>query len=239
MDRKILLSVLTGALLAFVGIWMLLSAFPDERAGIRLYPWDVSRTTDGRVRVFDLTLGESSLADLRAVVGEDGKLSLFAETSSEGADRDFTVEAYFDNILLSNLKADWVASLGVEQTELSGMYDRGLRASKLSSGSRKVTLDPEDAQTLASAPIRSLTYLPWKSLRPEDIVGRFGEPARKITEERDVVHWLYPRKGLDIARDTDGGVVIQYLNRPQYERAVQLLETASSAADQAQEGEAQ
>lgn len=226
MDRKILLSVLAGALLAFVGIWMLLSAIPDQRAGIRLYPWDVSRSAEDRVRVFDLTLGESTLADLRAVVGEDGKLSLFAETSPEGADRDFTVEAYFDNILLSNLKADWVASLEVSQSELSGMYDRGLRASKLSSGSRKVTLAPDDARALTHAPIRSLTYLPWKSLRPEDIVGRFGEPARKITEERGVVHWLYPETGLDIARDTDGGVVIQYLNRPEYGRALALLETA-------------
>jgi hypothetical protein len=235
MDRKILLSVLAGALLAFVGIWMLLSAFPDQRAGIRLYPWDVSRTADGRVRVFDLTLGESTLADLRTIVGEDGKLSLFAETSSGSADRDFTVEAYFDNILLSNLKADWVASLERSQSELSAMYDRGLRASKLSSGSRKVTLDPDDAQTLTNAPIRSLTYLPWKSLRPEDIVGRFGEPGRKITEKRGVVHWLYPDKGLDIARDSDGGVVIQYLNPPQFERAVSLLETASDANNKSPE----
>jgi hypothetical protein len=229
MDRKILLSVLAGALLAFIGIWMLLTAFPDERAGVRLYPWDVTRSASGQVQVFDLTLGASTLADLRKLLGDDGKLSLFAETHGDGADDSFTVEAYFDNILLSNLKADWVASLEVPQAALAAMYDRGLRASKLASGSRKVKLDPEDAETLTDAPIASLTYLPWKSLRPEDIVGRFGEPARKIAEENGVVHWLYPEDGLDIARDPDGGVVIQYLNPPQYARAVQLLETTSAA----------
>jgi len=230
MDRKILLSVLAGALLAFVGIWMLLSAFPDERAGVRLYPWEVARTADGRVKVFDLTLGESTLADLRSLLGEDGKLSLFAETHGDGADDSFAVEAYFDNILLSNLKADWVASLHAPQVQLAAMYDRGLRASKLASGSRKVKLDPEDAETLVEVPIQSLTYLPWKSLRPEDIVGRFGKPARKIAEENGVVHWLYPERGLDIARDPDGGVVIQYLNPSQYARALRLLETASASS---------
>ncbi len=225
MDRKILLSVLTGALLAFIGLWMLLSAFPDQRAGMRLYPWDVTRTPSGQVQAFGLTLGESTLADLRALLGEDGKLNLFAETAPDAPDTDFAVEAYFDNILLSNLKADWVASLAVAQERLAGMYDRGLRASKLASGSRKVTLAPDDAQTLAEAPIRSLTYLPWKRLRPEDIVGRFGEPQQRITEERGVVHWLYPEQGLDIARDPDGGVVIQYLNPADFERALAPLDT--------------
>ncbi|MEA3640761.1 MAG: hypothetical protein VBE63_12570 [Lamprobacter sp.] len=230
MDRKILLSVLTGALLAFIGIWMLLSAFPDERAGIRLYPWDVSRAPSGQLQAFGLTLGESTLADLRALLGEEGKLNLFAETRPDAPDRDFTVEAYFDNILLSNLKADWVVSLAVPQDQLAGMYDRGLRASKLASGSRKVVLDPDDAAPLAEAPIRSITYLPWKSLRPEDIVGRFGEPERQLTEKRGVVHWLYPDQGLDIARDTDGGVVIQYLNPADFERALQPLEAAKAAS---------
>ncbi len=229
MDRKILISVLTGALLAFIGIWMLLSAFPDQRAGLRLYPWDVARTPSGQVQVFGLTLGESSLSDLRALLGEEGKLNLFAETKPDAPDADFTVEAYFDNVLLSNLKADWVVSLAVPQTQLAAMYDRGLRASKLASGSRKVKLDPDDAEALSDAPIRSITYLPWKSLRPEDIVGRFGEPQQRITEERGVVHWLYPEQGLDIARDPDGGVVIQYLSPADFERAMQPLEAATTA----------
>jgi hypothetical protein len=231
MDRKILLSVLTGALLAFIGIWMLLSAFPDQRAGIRLYPWDVARTSAGQVQVFGLTLGQSTLADLRRVLGADGTLSLFAATHADGTDDTFTVEAYFDNILLSNLKADWVATLAVPPAQLAGMYDRGLRASKLASGSRKVKLAPEDAAALAPVPIRSLTYLPWKSLRPEDILGRFGAPARKLTEANGVVHWLYPDQGLDIARDANGGVVIQYLNPAEYARAVRLLEAAPPPAD--------
>jgi hypothetical protein len=114
------------------------------------------------------------------------------------------------------------------------MYDRGLRASKLASGSRKVKLDPVDADALAEVPVRSITYLPWKSLEPEDIVGRFGEPAEKRTEENGVVHWLYPDRHMDIARDRDGGVVIQYLNAEDFERAVGLLGAPAGPADDVQ-----
>jgi hypothetical protein len=226
MDRKIILSVLAAALFAFIGIWLLLSIFPDQRAGVRLYPWDVTQDGDGRTRVFDLTLGQSTLADARKLLGEDGKLSLFAEPDGR-----FAVEAYFDNILLSNLKADWVFPLAVSQERLGQMYDRGLRASKLSSGSRKVTLDPVDAEALAAAPIRSITYLPWKSLEPRDIAGRFGEPAEKRTEAGGVVHWLYPDRRMDIARDADGGVVIQYLNADDFARALAPLTPYEPAAE--------
>jgi hypothetical protein len=204
--------------MGFIGIWLLLSILPDERAGLRLYPWEVSRDAAGNTRVFDLTVGKSTLADARALLGEEGKINLF-----ENPDGSRTVEAYFDNIFLSNLKADWIITLDLPEDRLAALYERGLRISKAGSGSRKVKLDPADVAQLADTPIRILTYLPWKSLEPRDIAGRFGEPAEQRTEESGVVHWLYPARGMDIARDKDGGVVIQYLNPADFERAVAPL----------------
>ncbi len=218
MDRKILLSILAAALMGFIGIWLLLSILPDERAGLRLYPWDVSRDAAGNTRVFDLSIGDSTLAEVRMLLGEEGKINLF-----ENRDGTRSVEVYFDNILLSNLKADWIVTLDLPEDLLAALYERGLRISKAGSGSRKVKLDPADVEQLAEAPIRTLTYLPWKSLEPRDIAGRFGEPAEQRKEATGVVHWLYPQRGMDIARDADGGVVIQYLNPPDFARAVALL----------------
>lgn len=218
MDRKIILSVLAAALLGFLGIWLLLSLTPDQRAGVRLYPWDVHRDQAGHTRVFGLTLAESTLADVRSLLGEDGKVNLFVNP-----DGSRTVEVFFDDILLSNIRADWILTLDLDQDQLAAMYERGLRVSKTGSGSHKVTLSPQDAAPLAQTPIRTLTYLPWKSLEPRDIQGNFGAPAEQRTEDSGVVHWLYPDKGLDIARDQDGGVVIQYLNATDFERAIEPL----------------
>jgi len=213
MDRKIVLTTLAAALFAFIGIWLLLSAFPSQQSQLRLYPWDVERDAAGQARVFDLTLGRSALADLRALLGEEGKLSLFANPDGR-----YAVEAYFDDIILSNIRADWVVGLAVPQEQLQAMFNRGLRVSTLGSGARKVKLEPSDAARLAATPIETISYLPWKSLEPEDIRGNFGEPAEKITEAGGVVHWLYPELGMDIARDADGGVVIQYTSPSDFER---------------------
>ncbi len=221
MDRKIVLTTLAAALLAFIGIWLLLTAFPSQQSQLKLYPWDAQRDAAGQVRVFDLTLGRSTLADVRALLGEEGKLSLFAAPGG-----DYAVEAYFDTIILSNIRADWVLGLAVPQEQLAAMFDRGLRVSTLSSGSRKVKLDPTDAEQLAAAPVETLSYLPWKSLEPADIRGNFGAPTEQITEPGGVVHWLYPERGMDIARDPDGGVVIQYLSPTEFDRVVAPLRQA-------------
>ena len=225
MDRKIILYTLAAALMAFIGMMLILSVLPDKRPGFGLYPWDVSRDAAGNVRVFELTVGESTLADVRALLGEEGKINLF-----ENPDGSHSVEVYFDNILLSNLQADWVVTLDVPEEQLGAIYDRGLRISKTGSGSHKVKLDPTDVEQLVGTPIRVLTYLPWKSLEPRDIVGRFGEPAEQRTEASGVVHWLYPERGMDIARDDDGGVVIQYLNSADFEGAVALLPEPAAAS---------
>jgi hypothetical protein len=230
MDRKIILTTLAAALMAFIGILLVLPLLPNDRAGLRLYPWDASRDAAGNTRVFDLTVGDSTLADVRALLDEEGKVNLFVNPNGS-----HSVEVYFNDIMLSNLRADWIVTLDLQESELAAMYERGLRISKTGSGSRKVKLDPTDVERLAGAPIRILTYLPWKSLEPRDIAGRFGEPAERRTEDSGVVHWLYPERGMDIARDADGGVVIQYLNPADFARALALLPAAEPAIQPATE----
>jgi hypothetical protein len=226
MDRKILASILATALAGVAVLWLLLSLQPPAPGPPRL-PWDVTRSNLGRTQVFGLTLGESRLADLRALLAEQGKLGLFV-----AADGEMTVEAFFDDVLLSGIRADWVASLQLSSARLDGIYHRGQRIAGLGEGARKVTLAPEDVARLDEAPLRRLTYLPWKRLTPRDIAGNFGEPARRVAEDSGVEHWLYPDRGMDIARDPKGAVVIQYLNPADFRLArARLLASESTAGE--------
>jgi hypothetical protein len=62
----------------------------------------------------------------------------------------YGVEAFFDQVHLQRLRADFVITLDVDQPTLAAMYERGLRISQVGSGSRKIKLDPVDVETLAS-----------------------------------------------------------------------------------------
>jgi hypothetical protein len=218
-DRKIILSVLTAAILGFVAAWLMMPPTVQDEV-VRL-PWRVTFDPAGRTRVFGFTLGQTPLSEVRQFFGEDGTINLF---KTPGAAEPLGVEVYFEQVYLQSLRADFVITLDVDQRTLAAMYDRGLRVSQAESGSQKVKLDPADVEALLHRPIRSITYLPQARLSTEVIEKRFGDPAERITEpETSVIHWLYPDRGFDLARHPRGKVVIQYVNRPDFPRLVQPL----------------
>lgn len=218
MDRKIILSVLAVAVFGFIGIMLLMPEDRDD--GVPRLPWLISIDAQGRTQVFGFTLGETRLSEVRDVFGEEGKINLFARPDREDM---YSAEAYFDQIYLNRLRADFVITLEADQGTLDAMYQRGLRISKLGSGDKKITITPEDAETLTASPIRAISYLPWKSLDAEIIERRFGEPTQVVTEESGVTHRLYPSKGMDVALDSRGGVVVQYVNRGDFEKLTEPL----------------
>lgn len=206
MDRKLVVSILAAAVLGFIAIML----FPGnrDREGPHKLPWDVTLDDRGRVRVLGLTLGQTTLAELQALFGEDGEINLFSPAAGQ-----YSVESYFEQIYLSGLRADFVVSLDAPQETLAAMYDHGLRVSRLPGGTQRVKLDPADVAALRQAPIRHLTYLPQARLDEALLERRFGAPAERITEtESGIVHWIYPDKGIDLARDPKGKIVIQYVD---------------------------
>jgi hypothetical protein len=85
---------------------------------------------------------------------------------------------------------------------------------------------------LASRPIRTISYLPKARLDNELIEQRFGAPALRLTEPKtDIVHWLYPERGLDIGREPGGNVVIQYVDPDDFNRVLQPLQDAVPVED--------
>jgi len=229
MDRNIVISVLAMVVFGFAGFMLLM---PEERDdGVQRLPWIVTRSAQGQTQVFGFTLKETTLADVRRVFGEEGKMNLFARPEAANGEDRYTVEAYFEQIYLNRLRADFVIGLAMDQAALAPMYERGLRISQLGSGAKKVKLAPEDMARLARAPISAITYLPWKSLDAEVLERRFGIPAETRAEpETGVNHWLYPDKGMDVAIDRKGGVVIQYVDAADFARILDPLHAAEEAA---------
>lgn len=228
MDRKMILSILAFAVFAFIGIMLLL---PDENIEDQTprLPWQVEQDGQGRTRAFGFTLGETTLGEIRRLFQEEGEINLFARLDPDHQAIGYTVEAYFDQIYLNRIRGDFVIGIEADEAILAPMYERGLRISQLGSGAKKVKLEPGDIATLETLPISAITYLPWKSLDAEIVAKRFGTPAeQRLEPETGVTHWLYPDKGMDLAMDKKGGVVIQYVNRDAFADLIAPLEALAS-----------
>ncbi len=222
MDRNIILSILglTAVALA-VAILMPGGKSPDTQPKL---PWLIEIDPDGASRVFGLTLGKSTLSDARLTLANDGKANIFISP-----DNQISLEAYFDRLYISGIKADIVLSLSMPYETLDTMYKRGLRISQLGSGGKKVTLTPEDMNSVANAVIERITYLPAAKLDQELIGNRFGKPDSVIQEESGIEHWLYPERGLDIALNPEGKEVFQYVNPAAFNQVMQPLQEMESS----------
>ncbi|OOZ40976.1 hypothetical protein BOW53_05460 [Solemya pervernicosa gill symbiont] len=224
MERHTFLSVLIFTLvLLAVGI-MLPSGQVDRPVGL---PWQIEQTERGSIRVFGIELAHTTLGEAELAFREPSKATLFAPEQG-----DYTIEAYFNETRLSGLKAKMVFTFDLEQTQVREMYDRGIRISTLGSGTRKVTLHPDDYEQLRKSAIATLTYIPSINLESELVAQRFGQPAARIRDpEGGAIHWLYPELGVDVVLSEEAKEVLQYLPPSQFDRVMAPLQTAGEVVN--------
>jgi len=189
-------------------------------------PWDITIDDNGNAKIFNLTLNQNTLSDAQKEFSKVAKVSMFA--SPQG---DYTIEAYFERLYISGIRADLILTLDINQETAAQMFERGRRMSQLGSGEKKITLDQADHSSVIKAAISHITYLPAANLDAELIQNRFGEPDKRHTESSGIVHWLYPDKGLDVALNPEGKEMLQYTSPAHFDRILKPLMLNSEATE--------
>ena len=224
MEKRIFLWVLSLSLLGVV----LAIFLPGGRHADRhpKLPWDIKPDGQGGSQVFGLTLDKSTLNEAREIFGSDGKISLFITRNGKPA-----LEAYFERVFLSGLRADIVLVLDADPDTLQGFYDRGSRISRTTEITRKVDLAASDLAAVGTLPIGSINYIPAANLDDELVLSRFGEPAEKIHETHtDVTHWIYPERGLSIGINPDGKEMLQYVTPGKIDLLIDAIKQDSTSS---------
>lgn len=208
MFLRVLIAAIAILVIAILGP----ALFVQQEEVPRTLPWQIERV-DGTIRVFGITLAETTVAAAEQRWGEPATVSLFRTPEDV-----MGVEAYFDRVNLAGLDATFVATVNFDPETLDEMFSRGLRISTLGSGTRKVSLAPQDLNRVMNSPIGSLTYLPKINLTKEQLLKRFGEPAERIADPQSgAEHWLYPESGLDVALHPEEKEVLQYIPPARFE----------------------
>ncbi|MES9991098.1 MAG: hypothetical protein ABW098_04055 [Candidatus Thiodiazotropha sp.] len=205
MEKKIIFWVVSLSLVA-VALAILLPGARKVDSDPKL-PWEITVNTNNEVEVFDLTLTRSRLTDARTVFQEQGEVNMFVPETG-----DPSLEAYFERVFLSGLRADIVLVLNADSAQMQGLFNRGSRISRSSEAIRKVELSSDDLIAAADLPIELINYIPAANLDEALILSRFGEPSKRISEaESGITHWVYPDKGLSIGVNPEGKELIQYM----------------------------
>lgn len=186
-------------------------------------PWTIERLPEGTTRVMGITLGQTTLGEASAWLGDGYKLGLFGATEESLA-----LEAYYGELTLGRLTARIVLNLSLPQVELQAMRGRSSGERTLGeSQERRWVVAEADRARAEDAVIEALTYVPLVDLTPEVVQSRFGEPTERLTVA-SAEHWLYAGLGLDVVLAQEGRDVLQYVPPAQFESRLRApLETTA------------
>jgi len=215
MELKIISGVIIFSL-AVLGIALLIPK--ESTQSTQGLPWQIEHVNN-TTRVFGLTLGQSTLSDAEKILQGNAEINLFESENGK-----HSLEAYFDKIELGGLTAKMILVMDFSESDLADIYQRGLRISKLGSGSDKVSISTEDLHRTRNAKIASITYLPRIDLSATQLEARFGKASKIIHEPGTTAeHWLYPQSGLDVTLDENAKEVLQYVIPSQFSQITEPL----------------
>ncbi len=202
---------------------------PDSREYL---PWAIERLPDGATRVMGITLGQTTLGEASAWLGDGYKLGMFGQPGEP-----LSLEAYYAELTLGMLSARMVLNLSLLQPQLQGMRERSSGERVLGEGQeRRWMVAESDRQAARGALIQAITYVPLVDLTPELVQSRFGDPSQRLAVA-GAEHWLYPGLGLDVVLAQEGRDVLQYVLPEQFERRLQApLEMRSPAGETVETG---
>lgn len=206
-----LLIFLTIIVIAF------LSLKPDSERSLETVkglPWQIELLPEGRSNVMGITLGEATLADARAHLGEDMELAIvIAAGQREGG-----LEMFYRHHKAGVFPGKLVVAADVDAATLAPLLQRAVRSEYMDSGARKLTLNPSDLPQVMQTPVASLTFIPIVRIDEDSAVQRFGRAAEMVQGKGGVTHLLYPDKGLDLMISDTGRGILQYVAPRDFER---------------------
>ena len=176
-------------------------------------PWQIEILPYGETKVFGLIPARSTLDDARRRFGMDMEIAVLAAPGEPGS-----LEAYSSNVTAGVIMGKMILVAAVDKETVARLRQRAVKAEYMDGTTRKYILHPDDVALAWRTPIAGITFIPTASLDEQTVLRRFGVPGERIRVDGRIEHFLYPEKGLDLALDSKGKEVLQYVAPRQFAR---------------------
>ena len=174
-------------------------------------PWQIEILPNGETSVFGLIPARSTLDDARRQFGTDMQIAIVAAPGEPGS-----LEAYSSSVTTGVIMGKLILVADMDKQAVAKLRRRARKSEYMDSSTRKYLLHHDDLAHAWRAPIASITFIPAASLDEQTVLSRFGAPTERIRVTARVEHFLYPQKGLDLALDSEGKEVLQFVSPRQF-----------------------
>jgi hypothetical protein len=224
MLKKAILAVVLVIAIALVVTWF--TGNQPRTVKVEDLPWQVEVQADGASRVFNVSLGQTSLDELSRRLNKVPEIAVFVTNEGPGA-----IEAYFGKIRLGIFDAKFVLMLEASPEMLLRVAENAGEPEPMPSGSWKRVVGEQDIPDVVNLPIREITYVPSVAYEPDLVEQRFGKPATVLGLDETSDYWLYPEKGLAILMNQDGKEILQYVHPAAFRGLTTRIEQEISARE--------
>ena len=218
------LGVLAAALILFFILNLIPQ--PTNTAGeqaVSGLPWQIEVLSSRQSRVFGVTIGADTLANAASHFGGDGELAIVTAPGESG-----TLEMYFNDVTAGAVAGKMLLTADLPAEQITAMRERASKIEYMQSSTKRATLAEPDAAAARQAVVSAITFIPAARLDEAIVLQRFGTPSERIRTTETVEHFLYPERGLDLALDSDGKEVLQYVVPARFAVLRQPLLTSST-----------
>ncbi len=210
---KIFLYLIIILVIAFAAAPFLRPTSDSTSRHVEGLPWQIDALPDGRLRVFGLTLGQDTLGDAKARLGEDMELAIIVAQDETGS-----LEMYYSRYKAGLLNGKLVLVGSMDAATLTRLREHSGLPKYLDSGARKYHLQTEDLPLAYQAPLYSITFVPSANIDADIAEKRFGPAGEIIQVDEETMHLLYPHLGLDLMINAGHKDVLQYVAPRDFER---------------------
>jgi hypothetical protein len=187
-------------------------------------PWQIEILPNGETRVFGLIPARSTLDEARGRFGMDMEIAVIAAPNEPGS-----LEAYSGNVTAGVVTGKIILLANADSETVARLRQRAIKSEYMDSTTKKFMLHPDDLTLAWRTPIAGITFIPAVNLDEQTALARFGVPGERIRIDDRIEHFLYPEKGLDLAIDSKGREVLQYVAPRQFARLREPLINATPA----------
>ncbi len=224
---KLALKIVLVVMLLSFGLYYLTMDSGQRPARVQA-PWQIRVESPEKVEVMGVTLGQTTLEQLRQRFGQVEGIALF-----QNPDGRYSLEAYLGKVNIGPLSGRWIVTLAASQTELEALTRRSIKRIKTENGSIRWTLKPDAQAEQADRVIATLTMIPGYSGMDADFLrSRFGEPTEIREVDEDSEQWLYPERGLRILLDRKGKEMFEYMTPAMMQQSRQPAAHTGPAAEE-------
>lgn len=210
--------------------WQMLNPPPAtapavQRGGLPA-PWEIEADGQGGLRAFGLRLPGSTLADARALWGDELQVAVIARRGQPAA-----LEAYTERYTGGGVQGKLVLASDAAPDAVQRWQDRSPKREPIDAQALRWQLHRDDRVDALRAGVAGLSFLPANRLDAAALQARFGPPGEALAGDGATRHWLYPDRGLAIAWDEDSGrAVLQLVAPADFERRLRAPLRAAPAA---------